>query len=77
MREKQLGKFLSLVLRHKPETVGIALDEHGWANVDELLQEGQGTEMLVTLPRRICQIEARKNFKESSQKSYSGHNHVI
>ena len=25
------SKFLSLILRHKPETIGIKLDEHGWA----------------------------------------------
>ena len=31
------GRFLSLILRHRPEIVGITLDEHGWANVDELL----------------------------------------
>lgn len=37
MNEKDISKFLSLILRHKPETIGIALDEHGWANVDELL----------------------------------------
>lgn len=33
----QTSKFISLILRHKPETIGIALDEHGWANVDELI----------------------------------------
>lgn len=33
-----LSKFLSLILRHKPESIGISLDEHGWANVDELLE---------------------------------------
>ncbi len=32
------GKFISLVLRHKPETIGITLDEHGWANVEELIE---------------------------------------
>lgn len=32
------SRFLSLVLRHKPEASGIALDEHGWANVDALLR---------------------------------------
>ena len=31
------SKFMSLILRHKPETIGISLDEHGWANVDELV----------------------------------------
>lgn len=34
---RDLSKFISLILRHKPETIGISLDEHGWANVDELL----------------------------------------
>ena len=32
------SKFISLILRHRPETIGISLDEHGWANVDELIQ---------------------------------------
>ncbi|MDO4960830.1 MAG: RNA 2'-phosphotransferase [Eubacteriales bacterium] len=32
-----LGKFISLILRHKPETIGISLDEHGWADVQELI----------------------------------------
>ena len=34
---KTVSKFISLILRHKPETIGISLDEHGWANVDELI----------------------------------------
>ena len=33
---QKVGRFISLILRHKPETIGITLDEHGWANVDEL-----------------------------------------
>ena len=36
-RKKSLGKYISLILRHKPETIGITLDEHGWASVKELL----------------------------------------
>ena len=34
---KETSKYMSLILRHKPETIGITLDEHGWANVDELI----------------------------------------
>lgn len=37
MSLKDTSKFLSLILRHKPETIGICLDEHGWANVNELI----------------------------------------
>lgn len=32
-----ISKFLSLVLRHQPETIGIELDENGWVDVDELI----------------------------------------
>ena len=38
--DKQLtgtSRFISLILRHKPETIGITLDEHGWADVKELI----------------------------------------
>ena len=31
------SRYLSLILRHKPEAAGITLDEHGWANVSELI----------------------------------------
>lgn len=34
---KHFSKFLSLVLRHQPEVIGLRLDAQGWANVDELL----------------------------------------
>lgn len=43
----QLSKFLSLVLRHKPDEIGITLDESGWVPVAELLEAmrraGRGT----------------------------------
>lgn len=35
---RNLSKYMSLILRHKPETIGISLDEHGWADVDELVE---------------------------------------
>jgi putative RNA 2'-phosphotransferase len=34
---KDTSKFMSLILRHKPEVIDISLDEHGWANVDEMI----------------------------------------
>ena len=37
MSNTDVSKFISLVLRHKPETIGISLDEHGWADVDDLI----------------------------------------
>lgn len=36
-----MSKFLSLVLRHKPEAIGLTLDERGWALIDELLARAE------------------------------------
>ena len=36
---KSLSKFLSLVLRHSPETISLKLDENGWADVEELIEK--------------------------------------
>ena len=38
MSLNETSKFISLILRHKPEVIGISLDEHGWANVSELIE---------------------------------------
>ncbi|MCA1472346.1 RNA 2'-phosphotransferase [Bradyrhizobium sp. IC3195] len=37
INDTQLSKFLSLVLRHQPETIGLVLDSHGWASIDDLI----------------------------------------
>ncbi len=36
-----LSKFLSLVLRHKPEVIGVKLDEQGWCAVKDLIEAMQ------------------------------------
>ena len=36
---KHISKFMSLVLRHKPEEIGLQLDENGWTKVDELIEK--------------------------------------
>jgi putative RNA 2'-phosphotransferase len=35
----RISKFLSLVLRHKPQVLNIRLDEQGWVAVDDLLEK--------------------------------------
>ena len=33
-----ISRYISLILRHKPEVIGITLNEHGWADVNALIQ---------------------------------------
>lgn len=38
MNLNKISKYISLILRHQPEVIGIQLDEHGWADVAELIK---------------------------------------
>ena len=35
--KRSISKFLSLILRHSPQAIGLQLDENGWADIEELL----------------------------------------
>lgn len=37
MNLTKTSRYISLILRHKPEVIGITLDEHGWADVQQLI----------------------------------------
>ena len=37
INDTQLSKFLSLVLRHQPDAIGLVLDPQGWAGIDDLI----------------------------------------
>ena len=37
MNNKEISQFISLILRHRPDVIGIELDAHGWANVNEMI----------------------------------------
>lgn len=36
------SKFLSFILRHKPESIGLRLDSEGWADINDLLRLAAG-----------------------------------
>ena len=63
MDDTQVSKFLALVLRHHPEAAGIALDEHGWADVQELVA-GVSRKMPLDLERleRIVREDAKQRY---------------
>ncbi len=61
---KQLSKFLSKVLRHKPSMIDLTLDESGWANVDELLEKLDG-EFNLDLLKEIVETNDKKRFEFS------------
>ena len=66
-----LSKFISLILRHKPETIGIKLDSHGWANVNELIEgiNRSGKNMNFKLLERVVAENDKQRFSFNEDKS--------
>lgn len=56
------SKFLSLVLRHEPEAIGLSLDENGWADIDELIRLANADGKPVT--RALIDEVVRDNDKQ-------------
>jgi putative RNA 2'-phosphotransferase len=56
------SKFLSLVLRHQPETIGISLDDQGWVEIDELLANANRSGRKLTRP--LLERVVRENDKQ-------------
>lgn len=61
---KSVSKFLSLVLRHSPETIGLKLDKNGWADVDELIMKCHqfGKEFDFELLEEVVETNDKKRF---------------
>ena len=38
MSNNEISKFIALIFRHKPESIGISLDEHGWSEKQKTVQ---------------------------------------
>ena len=65
-----MGKFLALILRHKPEEIGITLDKNGWARVDELIA-GIGKRQPFTMAEleRIVETDDKMRYSFNGDKT--------
>ena len=68
---KHISKFMSLVLRHKPEEIGLQLDENGWAGVDELISKMNGKGIIVDheIINRVVETNDKKRFAFNDDKT--------
>lgn len=63
-RDQATSKFLSYVLRHKPEEIGIELDAAGWVDVGELLAKASASGRPIAREQleRIVATNDKKRF---------------
>ena len=68
---KETSKYISLILRHKPEVIGITLDEHGWANVDELIEGVSRTHKLdMAILEQIVAEDEKQRYSFNEDKTF-------
>lgn len=65
---KHISKFLSLVLRHKPEEIGINMDSEGWVDVKELLEK-------CSAKKRYINLELLQQIVNTNDKQRFAFNH--
>lgn len=64
------SKFISLILRHRSEVIGITLDEHGWANVSELIAGIGRTHALdMAMLEEIVRTDSKQRYSFSEDKT--------
>lgn len=84
MNEKQIkgiSKFLSYILRHNPQAIGLELDKEGWADVCELMAKSKTDYSVIT--KEILDIVVSTNekkrftFNEDGSKIRASQGHSI
>jgi len=77
----RISKFLSLVLRHKPEHIGLTLDAEGWADVEELTKKALEAGVILDRPtlRQIVEQAEKKrfSFSEDGKRIRANYGHSI
>src|ERR1043165_7704447 len=82
--EKQstkISRFLSLVLRHQPQAIGIELDENGWTDVQTLIEKANsaGFQLDRSILKHIVETNTKKRFafSETGDKIRASQGHSV
>ncbi len=76
----KVSKFLSFVLRHKPEAIDLTLDPQGWALVSELIEKASSEISLTeNLIKQVVTTNDKQRFSlsENGQRIRANQGHSI
>lgn len=61
---RKISTFMSLVLRHKPQEIGLILDENGWISVEEFIYQmnAYGNTITLEILKHIVETNDKKRF---------------
>ena len=66
-RLTKISKFLSFVLRHNPQSIGIERGQEGWFNLDDLIKNAsaKGKSITIDQVREVVALNEEKRFELS------------
>ena len=77
----RFSKFLSYILRHHPESIGLELDSHGWAHIPTLIRKAEqdGKSLSREKLHRVIESGTKNRFTISDDGEYirAGYGHSI
>lgn len=80
-RKTKISKFLSLILRHQPEVVGLSLEENGWIEVQKLIKAcaDYGKSFTFAELKSVVETNDKKRFafNEDERKIRANQGHSI
>lgn len=80
-KKKKISRFLSLVLRHRPDVIGLELDQNGWADVAKLKKacRENGHEFSLQELKEVVETNDKKRFSfdETGRKIRANQGHSL
>jgi putative RNA 2'-phosphotransferase len=75
----QLSEFLSLILRHRPETIQLTLDAYGYANIDDIISKAKENGYVITEEElnKVIHNSDKKRFKITGDRIRAIQGHSI
>jgi putative RNA 2'-phosphotransferase len=77
---RDISRYLSRVLRHEPECIGLTLDAQGWAWIDDLVERAGADGMLLTreLVMDVAEASDRQRFTcDGAGRIRANHGHTV
>lgn len=76
MPSQECSKFLAYILRHKPEEIGISLDEFGYADINELISKfPKKFHLSITDLEKLVALDNKKRYiiRDGKIRASQGH----
>lgn len=76
---KKISKYLSFILRHEPDSIGLELSDEGWVNIKELIGKTRKFKLTRELINTVVETNDKKRFliSEDGERIKANQGHSI